>query len=101
MSKAEPRKLEDEDILWAGIKMLPRLDPKRHVRYLRDELGRILCKKYPADACVVTLCPIYDEDCGEHDITICRYGGGCDNVSVKCEHGHSSKEVLEAILREL
>ena len=50
------------------------------------------------DDCVEVLCPVDDEDVGEHAATICRRGSDCENVAISCAEGHRSSEVLEAIL---
>ena len=89
---------DDDDPPWSGIRPpWPRI--ANPYKYLRAELGHLICKKYPADNCVVCPCPIMD-DCDEHDLTICRRGE-CDNVSLSCEEKHGSDQILEAIFAEI
>ena len=90
---------DDEPLPWSGMRPPP---PRRsnYIRYVRAELGHLICKKYPADNCVVCPCPIM-EDCDEHDLSICRRGEERDKVALSCEEKHGSDEILSAILAEI
>ena len=103
MTKRTKVLTDDDPLPWTDIR--PPTDRMRdHLRYLRGELGFVMCRKFAAFECVVCPCPImWDEDdelIGEHEMTICRRGQ-CDNVSISCSERHDSKAILEAILEEL
>jgi hypothetical protein len=86
---------DDDDPPWSGIR--PPTDRMRdHLRYLRGELGFVMCRQFADADCVVTQCPLGED----LTITICRRGD-CDNVALKCSEGHRSAEILEAILDQI
>lgn len=97
--KPEPKRLGPNDPPpWNNIRRpWARLDPDFYHRYLREELGEAMCSS--GLDCVVVRCPVESVE-DAHDLTICRRGA-CDNVTIKCAAGHTSKEVIEAIIDEL
>jgi hypothetical protein len=95
---------EEDEQLWTKIKPpWPRMNPRHHVRYVRSELGRVLCQEFAEFECVAVTCPAEHPDDDEfgHIATICRHGSDCDNVAIRCHEGHSSSEVIEAIIERL
>jgi len=99
-SKSAPKILgPSDDTPWDDIKLLPRLDPKLQLRFIRAELGYAMRKEFPEVECVQVRCPVEGDDV--HMVTICRQGSECNSVTIKCERGHSTNEVLDAILWKL
>jgi hypothetical protein len=73
-----------------------------HQKYARIEIAHLMCRS--RWQCVACSCPVGDDEDG-HTVTMCVSACGDPDkdprLSISCEEGHTSAQVLEAVLAEL